>query len=70
MKWVQWWWHVLHTMWLHVQGRWYVFRNAPDWFVADIADIPNNDEDADVNAYINQARSERELRRAKRDSAI
>ena len=72
MRWLAFAWYALRTTWSYEQGRWFVFRNTPDWFVDDVAGINTDDtgKDDDIKDYITQAQQERELRRRRRESTI
>lgn len=63
------WKHVIVTMWRYESGRWYVFRDTPDWVVNDIADI-ELEGDGEVDDFICEARKEQLLRRRKDGAAI
>jgi len=57
---------MLRTMWRHGNGRWYVFRDAPDWFVYWISHIqPNARMDVSTAQYIREAQQEQRLRERK-----
>lgn len=53
------------TCFRHVSGRWYVFRDAPTWFVKSIVNMSLNDEDKKdrrMYSYYEAACSELALR--------
>ena len=61
-------WWTWRTMWPHVMGRLYVFRDAPDWFIKDvIMAAPSSREelaelDDDLAQYLREAIAEYKLR--------
>lgn len=59
-----WWTH--KTMWPYFCGRLHVFRNAPTWFVRDVASTYERflaeDEDPELTGYVHQAAKELILR--------
>lgn len=59
--------YVISTLWMHVNGRWYVFRDTPDLAVQYIASkkIGENDN-MDYISYVMQARMELKLRESKK----
>lgn len=50
--------------WRHLNGRWYIYRDAPDWFVECMSDITEADPDHsdDSLAVVRAAKRERALR--------
>lgn len=56
--------YIISTVWLHVSGRWFIFRDVPEAVVKHIADkeIKQNSSKEYIS-YITKARQELELRR-------
>lgn len=53
------------VMWRTMQGRWYVFRDAPDWFVEVCAEAEaetTKSEDETIGAVLRQGADEWRLR--------
>jgi len=53
----------IRVMFRHAMGRWYYFRDEPDWFVESIAIMEHaegeqDDDDKEWNAIIQEARNE------------
>lgn len=64
-------WHSVVTMFRHGLGRWFVFRDRPDWFVEEVAGLLESigeDEkpSKDVVAYVHEARAEFDARQRQR----
>lgn len=59
--------HIISTLWLHVSGRWYVFRDAPDLVVQHVASKKiGENASMDYVSYVMQARMELKLRESKK----
>lgn len=51
--------YMVPVVWRHLNGRWYVFRDAPMWLVLEIAGTPIEKEDSvEIASLIREARKE------------
>ena len=60
---------MIRTMWLHILGRYYIFRDSPDEFLKFLAwaDCDGTGEcDNDMADYYRRANDERQRRHARR----
>ena len=62
---------LIRTMWLHIRGRYYIFRDSPDEFLKFLAWIDSDGteadaEDEDMGDYYRRAGDERQRRHARR----
>lgn len=57
---LRWYWS-LRVLWQGIGGRWYVFREAPDWICAEWAALDDSDDD-EIRALARQALAELQLR--------
>lgn len=56
---------MMRVVWRHVSGRWYIFRDMPQWFVEEMADVDSeNPRCVDSESIAGEARAE--LRRRER----
>ena len=56
---------IFKTLWLHLMGRLYVFRDVPDWFLVKVAALRgevSEQTDDDTRSYIAAANAELRLR--------
>jgi hypothetical protein len=63
------WYWAIRACWGVVRGRWYVWRDAPDDVVRQVASLwrgVRHDKDEDLRGVIAQARAEHRLRTAMR----
>ena len=59
--------YVISTLWMHVNGRWYVFRDTPDLAVQYVASKKiSDDSSAEYKSYVMQAQIELQLRERKK----
>ena len=58
--------HSLKPTWRLLNGRFFVFKDAPSWVVDEVANY-ENDADDDFQRIITAAREERRLRNWNRD---
>lgn len=59
--------HFLSALWMHVNGRWFVFRDAPLIVVEYVASRPIKGINHDADNFIYAARLEIELRQRMAD---
>lgn len=54
--------HFLSALWMHVNGRWFVFRDVPLVVVEYVASRPVNGTNYDADNFIQAAKDEMKLR--------
>lgn len=75
MRGILFWWHMAVAMSKHVFGRWYVFRNTPEWVLEELTEVPQAlieekaPGDYELWEFYKEARRELELRRRRNESA-
>lgn len=63
--------HMVPTYRHHTLGRWYVFRDCPQWFVLEMATTPITAKDTpEMARYIREARREMEARLRRNLAAV
>lgn len=50
------------VMWRTLNGRWYVYRDMPDWLVFSHAALSIEDDDDELGTMLAMARAEQKLR--------
>lgn len=50
------------VIWRTINGRWYVYRDMPDWLVFDHAAMSMDGDDDELNGMVAMARAEKKLR--------
>lgn len=58
IRWLLFWWHVTPLMARHSFGRWYVFRDCPQWVLEELADVQDDEACADTSSFLREAREE------------
>jgi hypothetical protein len=60
-----WFWHAMVCSFRLLNGRWFIFRDRPDWFVEAVAHIEKeivpatpDETDAQARSFVDQARME------------
>jgi hypothetical protein len=56
---------IILCCWLFVSGRWFVFREAPTWFLESIINEPLQDASDQLLKFLAEARKELLLRKDK-----
>ena len=56
---------IVVVAWREVSGRWFVFRDCPDWFVAEVASWQFEDCDDEMQRLKREADKEASLRELK-----
>lgn len=54
--------YVISTLWMHVNGRWFVFRDAPLIVVEYVASKEPKGKHRDTDSFIQAAKDEMKLR--------
>jgi hypothetical protein len=55
---------MLPIIWLHIRGRWWIYRDAPLWLVERMAELePTSTGHDDARVLVHKAREELMLRR-------
>ena len=54
--------HFLSALWMHVNGRWFVFRDVPLVVVEYVAGLPVKGRNNDADNFIQAAKDEMKLR--------
>lgn len=54
--------HFLSALWMHVNGRWFVFRDVPLVVVEYVARLPVKGRNNDADNFIQAAKDEMKLR--------
>ena len=59
MRWLLFWWYVLPLLVRHQLGRWYVFRDSPQWVLEEVvADVQDDGSSADTSSFLREAQEE------------
>lgn len=56
-------WYVTPPIIRHSRGRWYVFRNCPEWVLEELAEVVEDEADAITSSFLREAREELHRRR-------